>query len=171
MARFLPFLLPLPFKPATLVSLSLRHTLCMARCVPALFLSLPLSIRFSLFSVVVRRQSVRVVFLPLSLFTSSFTFRPYFPRCFALSSVMFIECDVTMRSPTTRLRDAPRSSGPAGRPSQSECLISYFWFSYFVAALFLLLLFLIFCPNRPFLPVAPTSPFPSSSLLSSLSLF
>lgn len=46
--------------------------------------------------------------------------------------------------------DAPRSSGPAGRPSQSECLISYFWFSYFVAALFslLLLLFLIFCPSR-----------------------
>lgn len=27
------------------------------------------------------------------------------------------------------------SSGPAGRPSQSECLISYFWFSYFVDAL------------------------------------
>lgn len=70
-------------------------------------------------------------------------------RRFALSSVMFIVYGVDDEVADDEIySDAPRSSGPAGRPSQSECLISYFWFSYFVAALFLLLLFLIFCPNR-----------------------
>lgn len=74
-------------------------------------------------------------------------------RRFALSSVMFIVYGVDDEVADDEIySDAPRSSGPAGRPSQSECLISYFWFSYFVAALFLLLLFLIFCPNRLSLP-------------------
>lgn len=69
-------------------------------------------------------------------------------RRFALSSVMFIVYGVDDEVADDEVySDAPRSSGPAGRPSQSECLISYFWFSYFVAVPYLLLLFLIFCPR------------------------
>lgn len=59
-----------------------------------------------------------------------------------------------MRLPMTRFTQTHRgSSGPAGRPSQSECLISYFWFSYFVAALFSLLppSFLDLLPEPTFL--------------------
>lgn len=53
---------------------------------------------------------------------------------FALSSVTFIVYGVDDEVADDEVySDAPRSSGPAGRPSQSECLISYFWFSYFVA--------------------------------------
>lgn len=97
MARFLP--LPLPLKPATLFPL--RHYIS-ARSAPSfspfLSFSQPLSPFFSLSG----RLSIRAVslhFLP---------FRPYFPRCFALSSVVFIECDVTMRSPTTRVYETHR---------------------------------------------------------------
>lgn len=55
-------------------------------------------------------------------------------RRFTLSSVVFIVCDVDDEVADDEVySDAPRSSGPAGRPSQSECLISYFGFSYFAA--------------------------------------
>lgn len=49
--------------------------------------------------------------------------------------------------PITRLQDAPRSSGPAGRPSQSECLISYFWPATSSLLCLLPRLFLTLCPS------------------------
>lgn len=68
--------------------------------------------------------------------------------------------------------NAPRSSGPAGRPSQSECLISYFWFSYFVATVpppsFLDLLPEPTPFPRP--PPRPASPSRSLSVLSAIEL-
>ena len=68
--------------------------------------------------------------------------------------------------PITRLRDAPRSSGPAGRPSQSECLISYFWPATSSLLYLLLRLFLILCPSfyTPLSP--PPAPAASSMILS-----
>jgi len=76
------------------------------------------------------------VSFPLSLpFSLSLLIPALLSAVCALSSVVFIVYDVVDDEVADDkiYSDAPRSSGPAGRPSQSECLISYFGFSYFAA--------------------------------------